>query len=179
MAFLAEEAGATQVTLLDAMPPTEEFQAELDARGSKVRFVLADLYDAATPELIGKHDVVWCTGLMYHAPSPFLAMERLWAMTGELLILGNKVVPETPGLSQAAILYPGISGWQRRIHERFGGGGVRAPFEPDPIRSYANWWWGLSPSACRALVGEPRIVESASYPLRTTHDHYVLVARAN
>ena len=177
LAFLAEEAGATDVTLFDAMEPTDEFQAEHERRESRVRFVRGDLYAPETPEQVGPHDVVWCTGLMYHAPSPLLAMERLGAMTAELLLVGTKVIPELPGLRQTAVFYPWLERRDRDIHGHFGGRGVREPFDTDVERSYASWWWGLTPSALRAMFGWFDVVETASYPLGAQQDHYVIVAR--
>lgn len=38
--FLAEEAGATRVVLLDGMDPSEEFQAKHAARSSAVRYLI-------------------------------------------------------------------------------------------------------------------------------------------
>lgn len=153
IALLAEESGATSVSGVDVMAPTDRFEAERRRRGSRVRFVRGDLHDAALLEEVGAHDVVWCTGVLYHAPSPLETLTRLRSITRERLILGSATMPEIPGLPQACIFYPGLDGEGRRAYRRGGTGGrvgVSAPF--DPRRGYANWWWGITPSALRGML---------------------------
>ena len=153
IAFLAEEAGATAVSGLDVMPATDRFRAEHARRGSRVRFVHGDLHDPAALAELGRHDVVWCTGLLYHAPSPLLTLARLREVTGELLILGCETLPDVPGLPQACVFYPGLDGRARRAFSARGGAervGLDTPF--DPARGYENWWWGLTASALRAML---------------------------
>jgi hypothetical protein len=51
------------------------------------------------------------------------------------------------------------------------GGRISAPFDADPIREYANWWWGLTASAVRGFVhASPgvRLRETINLPY---HDH--------
>ncbi|HEX2086030.1 MAG TPA: class I SAM-dependent methyltransferase, partial [Solirubrobacteraceae bacterium] len=83
IAFAAERAGATRVTAVDVMPPTPQFEER--RRRSNVRFVQGDLHDPATMEEVGEHDVVWCAGVLYHAPHPLLTLERLRAITTRTL----------------------------------------------------------------------------------------------
>src|SRR5262245_15439232 len=92
--FLAEEAGATRVTGLDVMAATPEFEAEHARRNSAVRFVTGDLHDPATVAEVGVHDVVWCSGVLYHSPYPVLTIRRLRELTGELLLLQTCAIPE-------------------------------------------------------------------------------------
>ena len=105
--FVAEEAGATRVTGVDLMGETPEFRAEHERRGSRVAFVQGDLHDPATLERAGAHDVVWCSGVLYHAPNPIQTLERLRAVTGELLIVSTEALPELPWTRGAAVLLPG------------------------------------------------------------------------
>src|SRR3954454_3756877 len=70
IAFVAEEAGATAVTSVDVMAASDEFEAERRRRESNVRFVNGDLHDPATIAEVGEHDVVWCSGVLSHAPNP-------------------------------------------------------------------------------------------------------------
>src|SRR4051794_19232562 len=87
LCFFAEEAGATEVTGLDVMAATPEFEAERERRGSGVRFVQGDVHDAGVVE---PHDVVWCSGVLYHVPNPLLTLERLRALTRETLLLATE-----------------------------------------------------------------------------------------
>jgi hypothetical protein len=154
IAFVAEDAGATRVTGVDVLDPTPEYRAEHERRGSSVEFVHGDLHDAATVERVGRHEVVWCSGVLYHSPNPVLTLQRLRALTGELLILQTTTVPELPGVAQGAIFYPGLPDRDRDlIAGRWGPGaarGFRPPTEgEDP---YAPWWWGMTPSALDAML---------------------------
>jgi hypothetical protein len=154
-AFLAEEVGATAVTGFDGMDPTPEFEAERRRRGSRVRFVQGDLHDPASVEDVGAHDVVFCNGVIYHSPSPFLLLERLRALTREHLLVGSHTLPELPGVPQACVLYPGLGDAARsaygRAHEP-GVPGTSAPFDRTPMMGYANMWWGITRSALVSMV---------------------------
>jgi SAM-dependent methyltransferase len=155
IAFVAEEAGATAVTGLDVMEASREFTAEHERRSSKVRFVRGDLHDAATVADVGPHEVVWCSGVLYHAPNPVLTLQRLRELTTELLILQTMTLPELPGVKQGLVFYPGVP--NRGLYERWGAdaaGSLRLP-EPgeDP---YAPWWWGISHSALHAMLRAAR-----------------------
>src|SRR4051812_19544904 len=75
MPFVAEKAGATEVTAVDAMDPTPEFEREHARRGSSVRFVQGDLHDPLIVDDVGEHDFVWCSGVIYHSPNPYLLIE--------------------------------------------------------------------------------------------------------
>ena len=116
MAFVAEEAGATTVTAVDAMDPTPEFEQEVGRRRSGVRFLQGDLHDPVLVEQIGTHGFVWCSGVIYHSPDPYGLIEHLRRLTGELLYLGTEIVPEVPGFDQACIFYPGLSEDSRRAY---------------------------------------------------------------
>ena len=151
--FVAEEAGATEVTGVDVMGPTPEFEAERARRASGVRFVEGDLHDPETLARAGVHDVVWCSGVLYHAPHPILTLERLRAVTGETLILATEALPELPWARGAAVLYPALGDADRRAYAGAPGGeaiGVTTPY--DRGRGYANWFWGITPSALRGML---------------------------
>lgn len=159
-AFRAEDAGATRVTAMDISAATPEYEAEHARRGSKVRFVQGDLHDAAAREQVGKHDVVWCAGVLYHCPNPVHSIECLKEMVAETLVLITATAPELPGVQNAAVFFPGLSrrqgkAWSRAYDAALGGGqherlGLSTPF--DPAESYGNWWWGLSPSAVEGML---------------------------
>src|SRR4051794_27098373 len=63
IAFVAEGAGATGGPGLDVMAPTREYEAEHARRGSQVRFVQGDLHARPVAGQVGRHDVVWCSGV--------------------------------------------------------------------------------------------------------------------
>ena len=175
IAFAAERARATAVTGLDVMAPTERYLAEHARRGSRVRFVEGDLHDPAVLERVGTHDVVWCSGVVYHAPHPLLTIERLASITRQTLILASETIPEVPGLPQACVFLPGLDARHRRALAAGRPGtlrGLTTPFDAD--HGYGNWYWGLTRSALRAMVGAAglHVIEEHGGPL-----HATLVAR--
>jgi hypothetical protein len=147
IAFAAADAGATRVTGVDVMAPTPRFEAERRRRGERVRFVHGDVHEPATIAEVGVHDVVWCSGLLYHAPHPLLTLARLRDLCGQTLLLATETLPEVPGLRGACVLYPGA---ERQLFAAPDRTGLEDDF--DPAASYANWWWGITPSALRGML---------------------------
>lgn len=137
LSFAAEDAGASRVTGIDIMPPTPAYAAEHARRGSSMRFVAGDLHDPETLAEAGVHDVVWCSGVLYHAPHPLLTLERLKAFTGQTLILATETLP-LRGNQCVFAPEPGA----HPTHSE--------PFDPDA--GYVNWYWGISPGALRAML---------------------------
>jgi 2-polyprenyl-3-methyl-5-hydroxy-6-metoxy-1,4-benzoquinol methylase len=153
VAFAAEAAGAEPVSGLDVMEPSRHFEAEHERLGSSVRFVQGDIHDAGVAAELGRHDVVWCSGLIYHASNPLLTLERLREITGELLILSSETIPEVPGLRQACVFFPALSASERVAYASARPTAqVGLTTEFDPARGYENWYWGLSVSALEAML---------------------------
>ena len=140
LCFAAEEAGAASVTGVDVMAPTERFEDERRRRGSHVRFVQGDVHDPATIAAVGRHDVVWCSGVLYHAPHPLLTLSRLRELTAGTLLLATETVAETPGRHRTCVVAP-----DRDAHPN-----ARPPAGPDA--GYGPWYWGISPSALRSML---------------------------
>ena len=160
LCFAAEGAGATRVTGVDVMPASETFEARR-AAGSAVRFVRGDLHDPAVVREVGVHDVVWCSGVLYHAPHPLLTLERLRELTGSTLLLATEVLPEVPGLRRAAVFAPSPGAHPTHTEAL------------DPARGYHGWWWGLTASAVTRMVEVTGF--TVAEELRTPH-HLTLVA---
>ena len=154
IAFAARDAGATRVTALDIMAPTSQFaQCQGD-----VRFVQGDVHDPATVAAAGAHDVVWCSGVLYHAPHPLLTLRRLHELTGETLLLATETIR---GRGRRCTFAPGPGAHPARP-------GLFAP-----AHGYGNWWWGLSRSAVMAMV------EASGFAVAERHwtrHHLTLVA---
>ncbi len=140
LCFAAEDAGAASVTGVDVMGPSERFTAELARRGSPVRFVQGDLHEAATIAAIGAHDVVWCSGVLYHAPHPLLTLERLRELTSATLLLATETIAETPGRRDTCVIAP-----TQDEHPN-------AEPADRPGAGYGPWYWGISPSALRTML---------------------------
>jgi len=182
VAFRAEEKGATTVTALDVSAPTDEYNDEHRRRGSNVRFVLGDLHDDRVRTEAGPHDVVWCSGVLYHCPDPVHTLRCLREITKQTLVLISATIPEMPGRSAPAVFFPGLGESERRAYDRAftATSGIRTPrlglTTPfDHEQHYGNWWWGLTPSAISAML------EHAGFEVtRTVGDgfHTRFIARA-
>ena len=176
IAFVAEESGATAVTGVDIMDRTNDFDAEHARRDSAVRFVQGDLHDPAVLAQAGVHDVVWCSGVLYHAPHPLLTLERLRSVCGQRLILSTESLPEIPGLRGGCVFDPALDDRSRRAYRGVPGGRAVGLTEPyDPAEGYGNWFWGVTPSALLGMLRasgfeEERVVRSPF--------HLAVVARA-
>ena len=162
LCFAAEDAGAATVTGVDVMEPSPQFQAEIARRDSKVRFVRGDLHEPATLQQIGRHDVVWCSGVLYHAPHPLLTLERLRELTGQTLLLATETVAETPGRRGTCVIAPG--------HDEH----PNAEPPAGPGAGYGPWYWGISPSALRTML---RLSGFAVVEEHRTPFHVTVVAR--
>jgi len=177
-AFLAEAVGAERVTASDKWPANEEYDAIHAERNSSVVFKQADLHEPAHVAALGVHDVVWCSGLMYHTPSPYLVMANLLSITGEYLIVGSKVIPDLPGVPGASVYYPGLSQEQR---DRFRPISRTVADEPFVRGNHGqNWFWGLSPEALFSLAASIRdveLVERVDLPWHRRCDSCYLVLR--
>lgn len=140
LCFAAEDAGAASVTGVDVMGATERFSAEHARRGSAVRFVQGDMHKPATIAEVGPHDVVWCSGVLYHAPHPLLTLERLRELTAGTLLLATETIAETPGRRDTCVIAP-----SRDEHPN-------AEPADGPAAGYGPWYWGISPSALRTML---------------------------
>lgn len=162
IAFAAEAAGATEVAGMDLMGETPAYQAEHARRSSKMRFVQGDLHDELALARLGVHDVVWCSGVLYHAPHPLLTLERLRSVTAQTLILATETLPERL-LARNVCVFAPKPGTHPTHTEPF-----------DPARGYVNWYWGITPSALRAMVG------ASGFTIREEHRtafHVTVVAQ--
>ena len=154
-AFHAEASGATEVTGVDVFGPTPEFEQRRLDTGSRVRFVLGDATDPRTIERIGKVDVVFCAGVLYHHPSPFDLLVALRQICRTTLILRTSTIPEVKDLPNAAVFFPGLGERERKLWNlsRLGllhQAGISTPFQPH--EGYGNWFWGLTPSCLRSML---------------------------
>ncbi len=154
-AFIAEEAGGTDVAGVDVFGPTPEFLDKKRQRESNVQFILGDASDPATIEKIGQRDVVFCAGVLYHHPSPFDLLVALRRICKQSLILRTSTIPEIKSLPNAAVYFPMLKPADRKLWELKSLGlkrqvGITDGFEPQ--EGYGNWFWGLTPSCLVSLL---------------------------
>lgn len=105
----------------------EGFQLARAVLNSRVEDVDLDVMDLSR-ERVGTFDVVLFLGVLYHLPNPLLALERVAAVTGGLLIL--ETVVDMVGLRRpAAAFYP-----DRELND-------------DPTN-----WWGPNQAAVTGML---------------------------
>jgi tRNA (mo5U34)-methyltransferase len=93
--FLAEREGAARVVAVDQDPwgglgSKAGFELAREVYGSSVEDRALDVLDIS-PASVGRFDVVLMLGVLYHLPNPVLALERLFAVTDELLVIETAV----------------------------------------------------------------------------------------
>jgi hypothetical protein len=161
VAFAAEAAGASTITLFDAGEPTPGFLERSSAQGSRIRTVQGDLEDPVSVEQIGPHQVVWCAGVIYHTPNPVQQLINLRRITTELLYLSTATIPEIPGFPQACVYYPYLArgdraAFARGVADPAMSVAVGTPFDERPMYGHGNFWFGMTPSAVSAMLHTAR-----------------------
>lgn len=152
--FDAERRGAQRVLATDSFSwqvrgqgtGKRGFELAREALGSAVEDRDIDVMDLS-PEEVGTFDVVLFLGVLYHLRHPLLALERVAAVTGDLLILETEVdlaLARRPAMA----FYPG-----------------------QELRDDWTNWWGPNPPAVVAMLravgfAEVEVVSPNSLPWR-------------
>ena len=150
--FLAEMAGAKRVISVDIAPVTKEFKEMKKRLLSSVQFVQGDIHDHRTLEKVGRCDVVFCSGVLYHSPHPAYFLSRLRSMCGKTLILQTRVIQEVRGARNMAVFYPYLNASQRKLWKVGRGrqNTITTPYRP--TWGYGNCFWGFSPSWVESML---------------------------
>jgi hypothetical protein len=144
-----------------------------------------DLNDPLITEKVGTFDFVYCSGVIYHTPSVFYTLERLFALSERYLMLGSMVVPETIenefgsiNLTGGGMLFvPGLNDATRGIMGAYftskgltilhitPTGSPPQPFMWRPGKpNYGPWWWLFPLQTLCSMVGTVgfKIIETNS-----------------
>jgi tRNA (mo5U34)-methyltransferase len=85
--FEAERRGAKRVVAYDLHPPNQYgFAVAKELLDSKVEYVQGSVYELS-PGSIGTFDVVFFCGVLYHLRYPLLAVDRIWEVTKQYMLL--------------------------------------------------------------------------------------------
>lgn len=172
----AMKAGASSATMADIQPEDSQMWRDFDAHCAAMglsgyRKVVADLMAPDASEIIGQHDLVHCSGIIYHMPDPVGCLRSLRAITREHLILVSMVVPErietsvgtlnlyggstlfVPALGprQHAILHEYFTSTKTRVHS-ITGADVPNWTRPDGSPLFGPWWWLFTPRLLRNMI---------------------------
>ena len=143
--FEAERRGARDVVALDSYAWDGSrwgnkacFDLARSTLGSAVRDVQMPLLDLS-PTTVGVFDVVLFLNVLYHVRHPLLALEKIFAVTGDLLILETHVdLLDTA--RPAMVFYPG------------------SEFANDPTN-----WWGPNTAMVEAMLHDVGFTEVTLY----------------
>jgi len=123
--------------------------------GLDIEYERMSVYDLSA-ERVGKFDVTLALGLIYHCKHLLLALERLFQVTGDLLILESEVLFDAPSfdsLAQAAAI-------GRRFHPM-----AYVENEPSSVEAAYNWFIpsvdGLKAMLLDAGFVEVKVVSAA------------------
>jgi tRNA (mo5U34)-methyltransferase len=98
--FEAERRGASRVVAYDLFPPdTHGFTTARELLNSRVEYVRGSVYDLS-PALCGTFDLVLFLGVFYHLRYPLLALDRIWSVTRDTLLLESNCMDEHLVLSE-------------------------------------------------------------------------------
>jgi hypothetical protein len=86
---------------------------------------------------------------------------HLRELTNELLYLGSATIPEIPGFPQACVYYPYLDSRDRApyahgLMDPANALAVGTAFDDRPMYGHGNFWWGITPSALRAMLKTAR-----------------------
>lgn len=170
--------GSGRTAMVDMQPLGhelwEQFHERCSALGLSGRYqsITANAMDQLFPQQAGTYDVVHCSGVIYHVPSPVDLLRNLSLIASHYLILNSMVIPESVSCdlgerhtgASAPRLVPIMSNDDRAIFGRhFASLGLSiahldgtdvaewvnpTTMEPD----YSPWWWLFSPSSLRSII---------------------------
>ncbi len=133
MAFECEKRGASRVVAVDSYvwryAPTGRagFDLAHEALGSKVQAAECEVLDLL-PGNLGTFDIVLFLGVLYHMRHPLLALERVAAMTHDLLIAETHIITHS----------------DRTPHMRF--------YPGNELNNDDSNWWGPNVACVEAML---------------------------
>ena len=175
-ATVAHRHGASSISALDIWEEDNEWWQKFTIRSKEhgikyySKFV-GSIDNSDIVKSIPLHQVVHCSGVLYHCPNPFLTISNLASVCSEYLILTSATFPnliksQTGGMyldDDCAISVPALSPQKRvilndYILDNYGGGayGINSPVDTwyysDSNPNYGPWWWIWTPNYLKAMV---------------------------
>ena len=183
----ALDGGARAATMADITPLGHslwrDFQAHARERGyqtDRYRQVSVDCTSAEFPEKVGEHELVHCSGVIYHVPDPAGFYFQFRRVTGRFLIVSSMAFPrviktEIGRLTLpdgGALFIPGLKAKQRDIlAAHMSSLGLKpqyalnlepgAKWDKQGRPAFGPWWWVLTPAVLDRMAEAAgwRIVE--------------------
>ncbi|HEY1341288.1 MAG TPA: hypothetical protein VGF59_27450 [Bryobacteraceae bacterium] len=166
---VAARQGAAALAMIDVAPPDHElwrlFLDRVTSSGApSCECVSADICARADGP---QYDVVHCSGVLYHHPSPLVLLEALRRITLRHLILTSTVIHESIANelgtlhvpSSGVVFVPALDGRERAILRKhwldITGSvpcyGISEPAQWDP-HNFDPWWWLMTPQVMLAMA---------------------------
>jgi SAM-dependent methyltransferase len=139
--FEAEKRGAKRVVAYDLHPPDYYgFALAKELLGSEVEYIQGSVYDLS-PAVYGTFDVVFFFGVLYHLRYPLLALDRIWEVTNQYLLL------ETHCLDNRLVLSDGSTVSLSEIDQRLTNISLFQFYRGDELHTgdFSNWF---APNRC-------------------------------
>lgn len=173
---VAHEAGYTSLMMADMQDEGniwwEAFHTRMSELGvTEYKSVVTEATTPGLVDRIGRHDVVHCSGVIYHVPSPFELLWNLAACSKKYLIINSMVVPEDVKNSVGSrsvdpttpLCVPLLNDETRSIYgAHFESHGLRiGHLNGEPVfrwrdsqyrADFAPWWWLFSPRSLREII---------------------------
>jgi hypothetical protein len=108
----AKTAGAARVSAADIQnldsPAWQKLREHCASLGldSFNEFSL-NIDDPRAAEIVGSYDFVFCSGIIYHAPSPFRTIQQIASITSRYAMIGSAIVPDRVANEYGAIDFDG------------------------------------------------------------------------
>jgi len=172
---VASLAGACSATMVDMQREDNEwwqaFDQHCEEKGvTDYGKIVANIDDADFTSRVPSHDIVHCSGVIYHSPNPLRTMAQLRAITANTLLLCSMTVPERMKTKRGVIelpeghmlSVPALGDRERTVvasyFDRIGiqvhninmSGAV--PWRVEGDYNYAPWWWLWTPKTLARLV---------------------------
>lgn len=173
---VAIKAGAKEATMIDINFLKHKLWVDFNNHCkalniSDYRCLQADVNDQNLKQIIGRYDVVHCSGIIYHVPDPFLMLRNLHSVVKEYLILTSMTVPSIIKTEVGSLILEGgiayfvplLNETQRRIfathfeRENITIAGINAEpvnnwISSNGIPKYGPWWWLWTPEFLKKIL---------------------------
>jgi hypothetical protein len=163
----ASHAGAAKLTMLDILPPENEWWAKFKERMQSMGIrgyecVSADIHVAK----LEPFDVVHSSGILYHLANPAAYLDKLRAIAREYVILTSAIIPtfilNRHGMlrvkESGPLFVPALSEREKKIYTEFYARGDRniliGGVNTDAVfwtGNYSAWWWLLPVTTIRRM----------------------------
>ena len=173
---VAAAADATSLTMIDLQQPGNVWWERFDERMQELdvidyQCVVADASSERFAEVVGQFDVVYCSGVLYHFPSPYTLIQNLRLISREYVVLTSMTIPSVISNEAGritvpegqALFLPAITGDQRRILRRhFEALSInpttildvpdRGWLHRNGVPDFGPWWWLMTEDFIKGLA---------------------------